>query len=204
MAPSSRQGVALKRAILTALPTLIPSPGEGTYEFHRYPFGERGDYIDAELLQEVLDGLAGIARDRFPAVDVVLCPEPGGHTWGMALARELGCSLAIMREGSSDEGDHAVDRRSAYRHSTLVPPRLAGHPRVIVVDDVISSGGTLITMLTEIAKLDCELAGGIVILAKGTLGIERVRQASAIPVIPLATLSEDRRVHLTMMAENPV
>jgi adenine/guanine phosphoribosyltransferase-like PRPP-binding protein len=117
----------------------------------------------------------------------------------MALARELGCSIAIMREG-----DGVVNRCSAYRHSTLVPPSFAGHPRVIVVDDVISSGGTFIAMLAEIARLDCELAGGIVILAKGTEGIERVRQAAAVPVIPLATLSKDRRVHITMMADNPV
>lgn len=204
MTPPSRRGVALERAILTAVPIPIPSPGGGTYEFHRFPFGERGDYIDAELLHEILDGLAGIARGCFPAANVVFCPEPGGHTWGMALARELGCSLAIMREGNSDEGNHAVSRRSAYRHSTLIPPRIAGRPRVIVVDDVISSGGTLIAMLTEIAKLDCELIGSIVILAKGTQGIERVRKTAAIPIIPLATLSEDRRVHLTMMAENPV
>lgn len=81
MIPSTCRRIALNRAILTAVPTLIPIPDGGRYEFHRVPFGERGDYIEAELLSEILGGLADIARHAFPSLDVVLCPEPGGHTW---------------------------------------------------------------------------------------------------------------------------
>jgi adenine phosphoribosyltransferase len=195
----------LVNAILSAGKVAIESPGGSAYDFHLFPFGERGDYLGSALLQEIVTGLAELMKQHYPTVDLIVCPEPGGHTWGMMLAYKFGCSVAILRDGARDtEGPEGtrVDRQSAYLHSSLVFPELPPAARVVVVDDVISSGGTFSALLAGFTKRECELLGGLVILAKGEKGIAKVREAASVPVIALASLTGERVVRQAGVSES--
>jgi hypothetical protein len=44
----------LARAIASATSSKIDAPDGGSYQFHRFAFGERGDFIPAPLLDEIV------------------------------------------------------------------------------------------------------------------------------------------------------
>jgi adenine phosphoribosyltransferase len=178
----------LARAIASATSSKIDAPDGGSYQFHRFAFGERGDFIPAPLLDEIVGSLVSLAQRVFAAPDVIVSPEPGGHTWGMAVARQLGTALSIFR---ADHGADAVAVRSAYRALSFRRPLVPRGARVLVVDDVISSGGTFAALLRSLAESGCEVLGGMVILAKSEQGLRQVR-AAGYPVLALATLAEGR------------
>jgi adenine phosphoribosyltransferase len=172
----------LEAAIDRAPEVRISGRNGSPYRFRRYSFGELGTRLDPALVDEILAGLADAVMHGFGNFDSIVAPEPGGHTWGLLLAYLLEKSVTILRSRSllSNPGLH-FERDTAYYAGELSCDRAPTGERVVVVDDIVSSGGTLASIVRCLRDQGVEVVGAQVILAKGD-GWQGVERASGVPI----------------------
>ena len=157
----------LRKAIESANVIELPQSGSRTYKFKTFAFGERGTKIDKKLLDEITKGLIDSINSEFKNFDYIVSPEPGGHTWGMLVASKLNKSINILRkEPLYEKGELEVPRRTGYYQHNLYFNHFKRGDKVLIVDDVVSTGGTLKIIIKTLEKLGVKPIGVQVIFAK--------------------------------------
>lgn len=155
----------LTAAVATA--DKVPADFARPYELKRYAFGEFSTEMTGQLLREVADGLTAAIRPFLP-VDRIVSPEPGGNGWGMIVACVLNVPLVVLRQHQIfTTQERGLSRRTAYSDGRLFADPLPAGSEVIVLDDVVSSGGTLDAILEHVRA--CEATTKLVqtILTRG-------------------------------------
>jgi adenine phosphoribosyltransferase len=159
-------GTQLKKSIKSAKTIEIPQSGSKKYKFHVFDFGERGTKISTELIEEIKSGMIESIKS-FSDFDYIVSPEPGGHTWGLLLASEIKKPINILRTNPSfHEGELEVPRKTGYYEHNIYFNNFKKGDKVLIVDDVVSTGGTLRTILDTLDSLSVKIIGVQVILAK--------------------------------------
>jgi adenine phosphoribosyltransferase len=126
---------------------------------------------DAQLLKEVIDGMAQPFRDA--GVTHILGIEARGFILGGAVATALGAGFAPARKpgklpweraSQSYDLEYGSDSLEAHRDS------MRSGDRVLVVDDVLATGGTARAAGDLVRGLGAELIGWSFLLEIGGLG----------------------------------
>jgi orotate phosphoribosyltransferase len=106
---------------------------------------------------ELCGFIADRARDAggAPVVDVVVGPTTGGVLLAFEVARQLGVRGIFAEEVRDADG---TARREFRRGFTIAPGE-----RVLLVDDILTTGGSLLAMLPAIEATGGELALAMVI-----------------------------------------
>jgi orotate phosphoribosyltransferase len=137
-----------------------------------------------EAVVEICGFLAALVRgdDGRPSVDVVVGPTTGGVLLAFEVARQLGLR-GIFAEEVNDAGGGT--RREFRRGFTIAPGE-----RVYLVDDILTTGGSLLAMLPAIEAKHGELvlAGIIVDRSGGTIEVRSETSGRVTPVRSLWTL----------------
>jgi len=110
---------------------------------------------DGRLFRRTIDLMAERYRSR--AVDMVLGIESRGFIIGSALAYKLGAGFCIVRKpGKLPYETHRTTYELEYGSDTLEVHRdgLQPRARVLVVDDLIATGGTAAAAAALVTKLD--------------------------------------------------
>ncbi|MBC8015875.1 MAG: phosphoribosyltransferase [Sporomusaceae bacterium] len=176
-------------AIETAQIVTIKKNDEEDYSFKLYAFGERGTFIDPELIAEITENLSKNITKYFPSFDYVVSPEPGGHTWGMLTAYRLHKPINILRLSTQDNQTAAdsIKRETAYNENYINFAGFKRGDKVLLVDDVISSGGTIYAIVQQLRTLGVEVTGIQVILVKGE-NYKTMKIDLAVPIRYLAKI----------------
>ena len=137
---------------------------------------------DADGYAAMVDAL--VAPWRGIALDTVIGIEARGFILGAALARALGTGFVPVRKpGKLPARIHAQDYALEYGsdrleiHADAVPPGA----RVLVVDDVLASGGTLRAALALARRQGAHVVGAAVLLEIVALD-GRARWDAAVPL----------------------
>lgn len=138
---------------------------------------------DARGLAAVTDALAAVADD----VDLVAGIDARGFLLGAAVATRLGTGvLAVRKGGKLPPPVHSETYALEYGTATLEIPadgmRLAG-VRVLVIDDVLATGGTLEAGAKLLAAAGATVAGAAVVLELAALG-----GRAKLPELPVTSL----------------
>lgn len=125
---------------------------------------------DVEAFGAVIDALGSDWDD----IDLVAGLDARGFLLGAAVARELGLGvLAIRKAGKLPPPVHSRTYSLEYGESTLEIPAegvdLRGR-RVLIVDDVLATGGTVNASIALLAECGAETAGVSVVLEVPGLG----------------------------------
>jgi orotate phosphoribosyltransferase len=137
-----------------------------------------------EAVSELCAAFAGLVRDASgrPTVDVVVGPTTGGVILAFETARQLGLRGLFAEEIKDADGKA---RREFRRGFHLEPGS-----RVLLVDDILTTGGSLLAMLPPIEASGALLARTAVIVDRSG-GTRRVTSAASgleYPVEALWTL----------------
>ena len=131
---------------------------------------------DAGALRAVVDDIAARYRGR---VDVVVGIEARGFILATAVAYALGVGFVpVRKEGKLPHDVHAVSYSLEYGEATIEmhTDALEGAGRVLVIDDVLATGGT--------AAAACELvdrAGGEVVAVEVVIELVGLKGREALP-----------------------
>ena len=124
-------------------------------------------------LQEVVDRIADRYRD---GIDMVLGIESRGFIIGAAVAYRLGLGLALVRKpGKLPAARYAARYELEYGTDTLEIHRDAfgNKSRVLIVDDLLATGGTASAAIELVRRLDGVVTGCAFIIELAFLGGRR-------------------------------
>ncbi len=136
---------------------------------------------DPHAFGAVIEGLVDHARAAGP-VDAILGIEARGFLFGPAIALALGVAFVPVRKaGKLPSQSFATSYDLEYGSATLEMhvDALAPASRVLVVDDVLATGGTLLAATDLVAQAGGVVAGHLVLIELLALGgRERLGAAS--------------------------
>lgn len=138
----------------------FPKPGIG--------FKDIGPLLGNGLIfAEVVDHMARICREQDLRAEIVACPEARGFIFGSALAYELGIGFVPIRKpGKLPYKTSRVEYALEYGKDTVEMHIDAVTPgqRVLLVDDLLATGGTLAACADLIEKSEAVVAGCVFIV----------------------------------------
>ncbi|MFC6718708.1 hypoxanthine/guanine phosphoribosyltransferase [Natrialbaceae archaeon GCM10025810] len=111
---------------------------------------------------------AGIADEvDLEAVDYLVAPEAMGIHHATALSLETDVPFVVVRKRSYGFPDEvAVHQETAYGESDLHVNGLEADDRVVLVDDVLSSGSTIRAVCAGLEEIGVDLVDVIVVLRR--------------------------------------
>lgn len=132
---------------------------------------------NGRLFKQTIDLLAG--RYQSQGLDVVLGIESRGFIIGAALAYRLGAAFCIVRKpGKLPYETHRTTYELEYGSDTLEVHRDALRPqaRVLIVDDLIATGGTAAAAAALVSQLEGQVVECAFVIELSFLkGRERLR-----------------------------
>jgi adenine phosphoribosyltransferase len=139
---------------------------------------------DPAGLRHTIDSLTEQCRTLAP--DYIVGMESRGFMFGTPLAYQLDAGFVPVRKpGKLPAAIHAAEYELEYGTDRLEIHQDAFHPgsRVLIVDDLIATGGTAAATAKLVEQSDCELVGfGFIIELTGLNG------RKVLPDVPIVTL----------------
>ena len=126
---------------------------------------------DADAWQATVDQLAEIVRPYKPTVLAGI--ESRGFLFAAPLALKLGCGFVLLRKPGKLPGKTtSVDYSLEYGHDRLEIQTDAFSPgaRVVVVDDLLATGGTLRAGIELLRKLEANVVAAAVLIELTFIG----------------------------------
>ena len=135
------------------------------YEYFVHGVTDGVPPIEPAVLEAIADGI----RDRIDleAVDKLVAPEAMGIHHGTALSLATGIPMVVVRKRSYGFPEEvAVHQRTSYGESDLYLNGVGADDRVVVVDDVCSSGGTIEAVCEALEAVDAEIVDVVTVLRR--------------------------------------
>ena len=120
-----------------------------------------------EVRTDVEEALAFTIRERFPEVEVLMGTATAGIAHAAITAHLMGLPMGYVRSGAKDHG-----------RGNQIEGRLEPGQKVVVVEDLISTGGSCIDTVNVLREAGAEVLGVISIMTYGMKkGIDRMAEA---------------------------
>ncbi len=150
----------LKNSLLKA-----PVIKKGDYDYFVHPITDGIPVVEPELMREVAGAIAQLADLE---VDKIVCIEAMGIHIATALSLETGIPFVVVRKRHYGlEGEVAVHQTTGYSQGELYINGVKKGERIILVDDVVSTGGTMTAVLNALKSMGTELVDVIAVMEKG-------------------------------------
>lgn len=118
---------------------------------------------------DILLEISKTIKDNFNLdVDKIVAIEAMGIPLATALSIETGIPSLIVRKRQYNlPGEVAVDKKTGYGNSTLYINDLNSGDKILLIDDVVSTGGTLISLINVLKEMGVEIITCVAVLEKG-------------------------------------
>jgi adenine phosphoribosyltransferase len=149
-------------------------------------------FQDAEAFRATIDALVEAVGPLAP--DIIAAVDARGFLLGGALAYKLGRPVVLVRKkGKLPYKTIAEDYALEYGKATIEVHADACRPgeRVVIVDDLIATGGTLLAAAKLFRSLQGEVAGVVAVIDLPGLGGSRRLEQSGLAVRTLFAFSEE-------------
>lgn len=135
------------------------------YEYLVHPISNGVPMLEPELLREVV---VGITRNADLDVDKIVAPEAMGIHIATALSLRTDIPLVVIRKRSYGlEDEVALHQETGYAESEMFINDVDPGDRVLLVDDLLSTGGTLAAITQALDDIGADIADIIVVFRKG-------------------------------------
>ena len=149
----------LKRSLESA-----PIVRMGTYDYFVHPITDGIPEMDPGVFEEVIDGMLAVGDFN---CDLIVTPEAMGIPLAVGLSQRIGVPYNVVRKKRYGlDGEVSVSQVTGYSKSQLYINGIRKGDRVTVVDDVISTGGTLRAVVLALKRMGVEIVDVIAIIEK--------------------------------------
>ena len=158
---------------------------KGDYPYFIHPISDGIPRMEAKVLRATRDLIIDMVD--WSEIDIVVSVEAMGLPLLAAVGEATGKPTVVVRKRPYGmEGEVRVDVSTGYSTSTAYINDIKPGERVLVVDDVISTGGTLEPLLEALEEIGAILKGVVIAIEKGK---GRERLAEERPNWPIQTLA---------------
>ena len=160
---------------------------KGDYPYFIHPISDGIPRMEAEVLRATRDLIVSIVD--WSEIDLIVSVEAMGLPLLAAVGEVTGKpTLVIRKRPYGMEGEVRVDVSTGYSQSTAYINDISPGERILVVDDVISTGGTLEPILDSLEGMGAILQEIVVAIEKGE-GRERLsKERQGWPIRTLAKI----------------
>ena len=137
---------------------------------------------DTQVRNDVENGLAALIREHYPQAEVLMGTSTAGIAHAAITATILDLPMGYVRSGAKDHG------RGNQIEGKLLPSQ-----KVVVVEDLISTGGSCIEVVNVLREAGADVLGIVSIFTYGMKkGLERLAAAEVknVSLCDLDTLVE--------------
>lgn len=129
-----------------------PVVKKGDYFYFVHPISDGVPLVEPELLNSIMDYIV----DNFDLsnVDKIVGVEAMGIPLATALSLKTGIPFVVIRKRSYGlDGEHQVHQQTGYGHSELYINNISKDDNILLIDDVVSTGGTLISVISALDEI---------------------------------------------------
>jgi adenine phosphoribosyltransferase len=173
--PIDPRVILLQESVINA-----PVVWKGEYAYFIHPLSDGVPKQSAELL--------GVARDlisekvNWDEIDLILGLEAMGIPLAAALCLDSGKPLVIGRKREYGlPGEVAIDQTTGYSKGEIFLNDISEGDRILVVDDVVSTGGTMLPVLKTLESIGAIVQDCWIVFEKGD-GVSKVREEGNWPL----------------------
>ena len=117
---------------------------------------------------DVEEGLARVIRECYPEAEVLMGTSTAGMAHAAITGHILGLPMGYVRSGAKDHG-----------RGNQIEGRLEPGQKVVVVEDLISTGGSVIEVVNVLREAGAEVLGIVSIFTYGMKkGLDRLAEAN--------------------------
>ena len=123
---------------------------------------------DVQVRADVENGLAQFVKEKYPQVEVLMGTSTAGIAHAAITAHLLNLPMGYVRSGAKDHG------RKNQIEGKLLPGQ-----KVVVIEDLISTGGSVLEVVEILREAGAEVLGVVSIFTYGMKkGLERLAAAN--------------------------
>lgn len=154
-------GELLRRSLLEA-----PVVDFGGYSYFVHPLCDGIPAIEPDLLREMAEDVTRIAD--LDGADRIVTVEAMGIPLSIALSLRTGIPVSVVRKRRYGlPGEREIGQETGYSKGRLYVNGLREGDRIVFVDDVISTGGTLRPLLDAFREAGIVVQDVVVAIEKG-------------------------------------
>tara|TARA_A100001037_G_C15147477_1_gene637120 strand:- start:720 stop:1298 length:579 start_codon:yes stop_codon:yes gene_type:complete len=158
---------------------------KGDYPYFIHPISDGIPRMDADVLRATRDLIVEMVD--WSKIDLIVSVEAMGLPLLAAVGEVTGKPTVVIRKREYGmEGEVRVDVSTGYSQSTTFINDISAGERILIVDDVISTGGTLEPILATLEEMGVILQDIVIAIEKGE---GRERLAKERPRWPIRTLA---------------
>ena len=158
---------------------------KGEYPYFIHPISDGIPRMDADVLRATRDLIVEMVD--WSKIDLIVSVEAMGLPLLAAVGDATGKPTVVIRKREYGmEGEVRVDVSTGYSQSTTYIIDISPGERILIVDDVISTGGTLEPILVTLEEMGVILQDIVIAIEKGE---GRERLAKERPGWPIRTLA---------------
>lgn len=122
---------------------------------------------DVAVRTDVENGLAQLIKEKYPDVEVLMGTSTAGIAHAAITAHLLGLPMGYVRSGAKDHG-----------RQNQIEGRLEAGQKVVVVEDLISTGGSVLEVVEVLRAAGAKVLGIVSIFTYGMRkGLQRLADA---------------------------
>lgn len=194
--PASAPGAAALRDLVDASLESAQLMDRKGYPYLIHPLIDGIPRVEPALLQAWLDWAAA-QDDLLGQTTLLVAPEAMGLPLVAPLSLATGLPYVVVRKRKYGlPGELVAFGETGYGEAALHVNGVQAGDKVLVVDDVLSTGGTLGALLTTLVEAEATPVGALVFLDKGRVHAV-LEGRHGVPIRVMRTIAiEDGKVHI--------
>jgi adenine phosphoribosyltransferase len=135
------------------------------YHYFVHPVSDGVPMLQPELMREIVIRI--IRKADLDDVDKIVAPEAMGIHISTAVSLMTDIPLVVVRKRSYGlDGEVSISQVTGYSEGEMYINDISEGDRVLVLDDVLSTGGTLSALLTALDDIGADIADTVAVIKK--------------------------------------
>ena len=133
-----------------------PIVKKGEYRYFVHPISDGVPLVETKLLNSIMDYIT--ENYNLENVEKIVGVESMGIPLATALSLKTGIPFVIVRKRSYGlEGEHQVHQKTGYGESQLYINNINKDDCILLIDDVVSTGGTLTSVIGALDEIGANI-----------------------------------------------
>ena len=147
---------------------------KGDYPYFIHPITDGVPRLEPNVLQAIVDLTEPLVD--WDNIDIILGIEAMGLPLTAPLAMRTGVPMVIARKRNYGlEGEVQIDQQTGYSKGSIYLNDIKPGERIAIIDDVLSTGGTMRSVIEGVKQTKASVENIVVVVEKGD-GMQNLKQ----------------------------